>query len=45
MKLILATLLGISLFGSYAFACGPSSRACMLHHEHCNCGPGQQPGR
>jgi hypothetical protein len=33
------------LFGSYAFACGPSSRKCMLHHEQCNCPPGQQPSR
>jgi hypothetical protein len=44
MKLVLAALLGISLFASSAFACGPNSRECQLHHEHCNCG-GQQPGR
>jgi len=40
-KLILGALLACSVLISYAFAvgsaCGPNSRPCQSHHEHCTC--------
>jgi len=42
-KLVLSTILGVALLVSSSFAqnagrdCGPNSRHCQLHKEHCTC--------
>jgi hypothetical protein len=40
LKFVLSAILAVALLVSYAFAqreCGPSSKSCTLHHEHCTC--------
>jgi hypothetical protein len=45
LGLVLVIFLAGTIAPAFAKPCGPNSRVCQLHHEHCKCGGGQAKGK